>query len=413
MNRKQFLQQVTSFIRSKPAQQYVEKELNQHIHHAKKAWVDKGYQEMEAEALAVQHMGNPMTLGKELSKVHKPKVDWVIIVLVALLFACSFLPLVGSDSMLWRHVLHIGIAIIIIICFMLLDVQRFLKTRFIFYAIIALFALLLYSTHTINGERIFFIGSLGVTVWHTLLLFCIAWAVLFSNRAIKLWRALFFVGIGFLVIAVTGSMVTLLVFSMMSFVMLLKGHFERKQKMGIIIGAIALITISILAIVSNHVFQPYQLDRLQGFFHPVEHADGSGYVYLRINEVVENAKWFGAIETDFFIEHSTDFVFLQLIKYYGYFVGIAVAILLLGLIARMCKHSMHQPASFAKLLIVGASTLFATQALYALAMGVGLTPIIGVPLPFITYGLTPTVMNACLIGLVLSVYRRKSYIFSN
>ncbi|MCT6922844.1 FtsW/RodA/SpoVE family cell cycle protein [Metasolibacillus sp.] len=72
----------------------------------------------------------------------------------------------------------------------------------------------------------------------------------------------------------------------------------------------------------------------------------------------------------------------------------------------MCKHS------FAKLLVVGASTLFATQALYALAMSAGLAPIMSIPMPFMTYGLTPTVTNAFLIGLVLSVYRRKSYIFS-
>lgn len=424
MNRKQFLQQVTTFIHSKPAQQHVEKELNGHIQHAKKAWMDKGYEEAQAEALAIEHMGNPMTLGQELGKVHKPKVDWLIIGLVAMLLACSFLPLIavapyslfGEGMLLWRHAIYTCLAVIIIVCFMLFDVRKLMTMNFIFYVIAILFALLLYSTHMIQGTRFFFIGSWKVSVWHTLPLLCIAWAILFSNSKVKLWKALLFVSISFIVIGITGNIASLLVFSVMSLIMLLNGHFEKKQKIAMIIGVFTAIIAFIAWIVVsiwNGGIRLYQLERVLGFLKPEEYADGSGWIYLRVNEVIANAKWFGAGGAEgTFIESSTDFAFLQLLKYYGYFIGIIVAILLLVLIMRMWKLSVNQPHSFAKLLVVGASTLFATQALYALAMSAGLAPIMSIPMPFMTYGLTPTVTNAFLIGLVLSVYRRKSYIFS-
>ncbi|WP_042473436.1 FtsW/RodA/SpoVE family cell cycle protein [Bacillus ndiopicus] len=428
MNRKQFLQQVTSFIRSKPAQKHVEKELEQHITHAKKAWMDKGYQEEAAEALAIQHMGSPMTLGQELGKVHKPKVDWLMIGLVTLLLAFSFLPLlavmheehkiVGFNSIFWRNALHIGFAIIVLVCLMLFDVQKLENKGFIFYGIAIGFLLWLhfFSGYVSAGQKVIVIGAYKLNAWYTLPFFCIAWAALFLKHTVKLWQVILLVGTGFILIASTGSTSVLLVFSVMTFVMLLQGYFERKQKIVFAISAVVAIILFVLFIAFNvlgGIIKPYQLGRVIGFLNPEKYPTTEGYIYLYVKGIIDNAKWFGAIESTFFLNGHTDFVFVQLIKSYGYVFAFIVALLLFVLIVQMGKHCIKQSQSFAKLLVIGASTLFATQVLYSLGMSIGMLPIMAVPLPFITYGFMPTLINACLVGLVLSVYRRKSYIFSS
>ena len=75
----QFLDAVTSQIRSKEAKSYVNAEISQHVANAKKAWMKKGFNESEAEAKAVQEMGSPVILGQSLNQLHKPKIDWLLV----------------------------------------------------------------------------------------------------------------------------------------------------------------------------------------------------------------------------------------------------------------------------------------------------------------------------------------------
>lgn len=69
MKIKQFLEIVTSKIRSKEAKAYVSEELTQHILRSKKLWLQKGINEMEAEEKAIQEMGSPLTLGLKATKI--------------------------------------------------------------------------------------------------------------------------------------------------------------------------------------------------------------------------------------------------------------------------------------------------------------------------------------------------------
>ena len=71
----------------------------------------------------------------------------------------------------------------------------------------------------------------------------------------------------------------------------------------------------------------------------------------------------------------------------------------------MVTHQIKDP--YGKLLLAGAVALYAVQLATNIGMSLGLFPVIAMSLPFISYGLMPTLLNAILIGVVLSVYRRK------
>ncbi len=76
MRSNHFLDEVSSYIRSKEAKKYIEAELKAHLHQAKTELVKKGYTEDEAEELAVRKMGSPADIGQKMDKLHRQKIDW-------------------------------------------------------------------------------------------------------------------------------------------------------------------------------------------------------------------------------------------------------------------------------------------------------------------------------------------------
>ncbi|MYL63520.1 hypothetical protein GLW07_09160 [Bacillus hwajinpoensis] len=156
----------------------------------------------------------------------------------------------------------------------------------------------------------------------------------------------------------------------------------------------------------------YQKDRILGYLNPNEFADSSGYMYLQARELLKTAGWYGQKGEEVFIPTGhTDFVFLSLTYHFGWVLGIILFLVLAMLMTRMIYVTFKINDSFGKMLVVGGLSLFSVQFLYSIAMTLGLLPIIGISLPFISYGLTPTIMNSIVFGIVLSVYRRKNLVF--
>lgn len=422
MKLNEFLQQVTSFIRSREAKIEVEKELTQHLKQAKKAWLAQGYSEDEAEHRTVAQMGSATTLGQSLNKLHKPKVDWLIVVPIGLLLMLSFLPLLAVDlqyksMLIERNFIYILLTIMTITGLMLFDVRKVKNYGYYFYAAgIGLMLLIMcFPNLIVNGEAMLRVGPLRLHVWYTLPLFCIAWAALFSKKSMKIWQAIVLAGFAFILIANIPNVPVLFIFSVMTFVMLLCGTFSKREKIvtaTLILGTVVAFFISIFIMAKKGILAPYQLARINGFLQPEMYMDTSGYLYVKFSSIIDNANWIGGNKIQGLPpEAHTDFVFAHLIQSYGFVLALFIAALLLFVLIRIGIQSFSKPQTFSKLLVMGVLTLFATQVVYAIAMTFGVVPLVSIPLPFISYGLTPMLLNACIIGVCLSVFRRKSYIF--
>ena len=85
-----FLNEVRDQIKSTEAKDFVEVELDYHIKEAKSHLLAKGLDEAEAEEKAVGQMGSPVTLGQKLNKLHRPKVDWLTVVLLLTAMGLGF-----------------------------------------------------------------------------------------------------------------------------------------------------------------------------------------------------------------------------------------------------------------------------------------------------------------------------------
>lgn len=420
---KQFLDAVTSQIRSKEAKSYVNAEISQHVANAKKAWMKKGLNESEAEAKAVQEMGSPVTLGQSLNQLHKPKTDWLLVTLFISILLLSFLPIFALNSPSYDNpyginirskIIHILLGIIVAIGFMFIDYRKFARWGYAFYAAGVLFVAFLYvfSNSQVNGEPMFNIGPITLQVWLALPLFCIAWAALFSKENFRLWQAIVLGVFPLIIFSVIPNLSVLFIYSVMTFVLFLQSKFSWKQKRAIIVLVVATIICFISFMVVSYkkgFIADYQLARLWGYLHPEQYTDTGGYVYVQLQELLNNVGLFGTETTVYLPEPHTDLVFAQLLQSYGYAMGLFIIILLTFFIVRMCKISFIAKNPFGKLLIIGGVTLFVTQFLYSVGMTVGIFPLISIPLPFISYGLMPTVLNAFIIGIGLSVYRRKNF----
>ena len=99
MDIKNFLDTVKNEIKYEPIRENIEEELKSHIEDAKDDLMSKGIEENEAEEKAVEAMGNPADIGKKLNKIHRPKFDWKLGILVLILLGYGiFIAILQEDT---------------------------------------------------------------------------------------------------------------------------------------------------------------------------------------------------------------------------------------------------------------------------------------------------------------------------
>ncbi|WP_026568523.1 FtsW/RodA/SpoVE family cell cycle protein [Bacillus sp. UNC41MFS5] len=413
MNKKQiFLNEVIAQIKSKEAKQYVTDELNYHVKEAKNIWIEKGLAEVDAEEKAVEQMGSPVQLGQQLNKLHRPKVDWILVALLVTIFGLGFLPLFSIGGM-GEYLLASKVIITLIGCgfvigIMLMDYRKLKKQGWLFYSIgvLILLVLRLFSNTTINGLPLLRIGPLTIESIMALPFFFLAWASLFNLERLKVWQFILLFSLPFMLLLTVPSISTTYIYTIMVFSMLWWSKFSRK--IVLLIWGVSVFCFLFVSIISWKFLGFYQKDRLLAYLNPEEYSDGPGFMILRVKEFLSKAGWFGhSMNKEFIPEAHTNFVFVSFTYYYGWLLAFALLLILFLFAARIIVITSRIKDSYGKLLLIGAVALYFVQLATNIGMTLGVFPLISMSLPFISYGLMPTLLNAILIGIVLSVYRRK------
>ena len=81
----EFLNNVCEKIKYKPIRNEISEELKNHIDEQKEVFIQSGIEENVAEEKAIENMGNAEELGKKLNKIHRPKLDWKLVLLILIL----------------------------------------------------------------------------------------------------------------------------------------------------------------------------------------------------------------------------------------------------------------------------------------------------------------------------------------
>ena len=415
--RRLYLEEVTDQIQSKEAKKYISVELESHLKEAKDSFIKKGLNETEAEEKAICQMGSSWQLGKQLNKLHRPKVDWLMVFLMILIVSLSFLPIIALDnadmgSYTENKIIIVIIGIAVIFGLMFFDYKKLKKHTWLFFGT-GMFILLLlhfFPSHYMNGYPIFEIGPITINGLSSIPFFFLFWASFFNTGKAKLWQAtLIFFITSFMFLSI-GGFSTFFIHSVMVFSMIWLSNIKSLKILGATLTAMFLVTIAGLAIWP--FLEEYQLERLLSFLNPENFSDSSGYLYIRVKELMLSAGWFGnGIDQEFIPDSHTDFVFVNITYHFGWVLAGFLVVTLALVLARMLFTLKKIKDSYGKMLIIGGVTLFSTQFIYNIGMTLGFFPMISMSLPFVSYGLTPTLLNSIIIGIFLSVYRRKDLFF--
>jgi rod shape determining protein RodA len=170
-----------------------------------------------------------------------------------------------------------------------------------------------------------------------------------------------------------------------------------------------------VAAVQLGVLDDYQVDRFAAFTNPELDPRGAGYNTHQARIAIGSGGLFGKglfegtqTRGRFIPEQQTDFVFTVAGEELG-LVGASTVILLLGLVLwRGLRIASRSPDAFGRLVAAGVVCWFAFQSFVNIGMTLGITPVTGLPLPFVSYGGSAMFANLAAIGLLQSVHLRSS-----
>jgi rod shape determining protein RodA len=180
-----------------------------------------------------------------------------------------------------------------------------------------------------------------------------------------------------------------------------------------VLGGLAGVTAAIYIVGKEHLLKGYQLTRLTSFLHPEQDLAGSGYNGLQAKIAVGSGGLHGEglfhgtfTGGNFVPSVQTDFIFTVAGEELG-FIGCAVIVAALAFIVfRAIRAAQLAEDMFGLLVASGIAVWFTFQSFVNIGMTIGIMPITGLPLPFVSYGGSAIFADMIAIGLLQSVRRR-------
>lgn len=179
-------------------------------------------------------------------------------------------------------------------------------------------------------------------------------------------------------------------------------------------GLLLLALLGGFAAVKVGVVSEYQIKRLQSFVDPTKDSQSSGYQLRQSRITIGSGGVFGTGLFDgpqtngrFVPEQHTDFIFTVAGEELGFLGSSAILILFLVVLLRGLRIARRSQDLFGRLVCTGVIAWFAFQTFENIGMTMGLMPMTGVPLPFISYGGSSMFANLIGIGLLQNVHARQ------
>lgn len=204
---------------------------------------------------------------------------------------------------------------------------------------------------------------------------------------------------------------TMLVFGFITVVMLFMAGTTTRQLMILLVGGLLVM----IAIIELDLLRDYQLARIIGFLNPGSDPLSTNYNQIQSQITIGNGGLFGSglfqgAQTNlaFVPAQSTDFIFTALAEQLGFLGAAMVLVLYTVLIWRMLAVSVAARDKFAQLVASGIAAMFAFHVFVNVGMTLGLLPVTGLPLPFMSFGGSFYLGTAVSVGIVNAIWMNRS-----
>jgi len=168
-----------------------------------------------------------------------------------------------------------------------------------------------------------------------------------------------------------------------------------------------------------YVLHDYQRKRLMIFMDPELDPTGAGWNIIQAKIAIGSGGLWGKgwmlgsqNRLNFVPEHHTDFIFTVVGEEMGFVGGICVIVLLACLAFRAWQISKNASTSYDGLLAFGLGCLFFVHTFVNIGMTSGILPVVGIPLPFVSYGGTALIVDMAALGILTNIYRRQTAVMS-
>lgn len=422
----EYLNNVCDQIRWKKAHGFVTRELEDHIIDQKDTFLSEGMSEDKAVEKAIEEMGDPVTVGMELDRTHKPRPEWSIIILTGALVMVGTLIRIfmASDTFsgntLYDLVLTIlGIGVMIFAYF--LDYTSIGKYPRLIY-----FGLILTSIASMDILPGVFNGISRLHGQYfypkfLMLLFPTAFAGIVYSMRNRGYEGIILSGIYYIFPAIIcyfiPSSANLVMYTVTCLIILtyaiLKGWFNIKKLNSMLLVYIPTVIVSVAMLI-----YAAQYERFQAAVNPYIDPLGDGWMAVKTREIITNANFMGA--SDYIIStygtdtknilpiKNTEFLLTYLIDKFGWISFIGIMLILVIFIVRCFKAITKQNNILGGIISTSIMVNFIMQIISYVVFNLGFQMFAPLTLPLISFGKTSYIINMFLIGIMLSVFRNSS-----
>ncbi len=353
----------------------------------------------------------------------------LLILGLSLLILSSATANIGSDPLFYvkKQALWIGVGIAAVFMMLSFDYTKLLRFEYVIYGlVILLLAAVLLIGHASHGARQWI--SLGPFLFQPSefgkIMMVVCFASFLVKRRGKLQRVrdllpcFLYFSFPLLLVLAQPDLGTALVFIVMLFGMLFVAGARPVLLFSLLGGGLAVIAIALALHFSPlHLPLPlkeYQIARLVVFINPYWDPQGAGYHIIQSLVAIGSGWIWGKglyhgsqVQLNFLPEHHTDFIFSVVGEELGFVGACFLLFLYFNLLNRTLQVAFQARDPFGRLLVGGILSMWLFHILENIGMTIGLMPITGIPLPFLSYGGSFMLTNMIALGLVLNVHLRR------
>ena len=369
---------------------------------------------------------------KNMKSRNLKNMEWSILICVALLVVIGLVALYSATlgtghEEFKKQVMWLAISIPFLVITMFLDYEILAKISPILYGISIILLIAVLFTEPISGASSWFVIKKTISFQPSefaKVAVVLAYSYLVArlqtkgrdeiSRPTRLFASLLAVAVPVLLIVKQPDYGTAMAFLFAIVAILFVAGIKKRY----IFIALALVVIA-LPLLYFFVLPNHAKTRIDVFLNPEIDARGSGYNILQSKLAIGAGEMFGMgigkgnqTQLGFLYPKTTDFIFSVIGEELGFVVGASVIALYILLITKAIYIAKTAKDDLGSYIAAGIAGIFIFHMMENIGMTMGLLPITGVPLPFVSYGGSSLVTNLILIGILLSVSgRRKKAIF--
>lgn len=349
------------------------------------------------------------------------EIDWILFCSVILLSFFGLVTMnsfVGENTFFQKQVLWLVVSVLAFFCVSVVDFKFLRRTPVVVW---------LYLIAVISLATLFGIGSVfqGAQSWLNFgffafqpadlakLVLVITLAKYFSRRHIEIryFRHLVVSGVYafllFILIFVQPDFGSALIIFFVWFGMVLVSGLSKRH-----LAALFFLGVLTFSVLWAFVLADYQKARVMNFIHPLQDIRGTGYnayqsmISVGSGQLLGKGVGYGTqSRLNFLPEYQTDFIFAAYAEEWGFVGVVLLFVIYLVLIWRILANSLLGATNFESFFGIGVAVMFISHFIVHVGMNIGLMPITGLTLPFMSYGGTNLLISYVSLGIVMSMKR--------